>query len=112
MFSLVQEISEKVGLAERKCVLLQADLEDHQALLDKAERAVKMNNAELAEARDRLEEMSCSYAKELADKRQLESGIQSRHAELDDLVRQVKHAEEKAKMAIADAGRIADELRN
>lgn len=36
-----QEIAEKLGLTERKCVALQADLDDHQALLDTAERAAR-----------------------------------------------------------------------
>ena len=50
-------------------------------------------------------------AKASAEKRLLESGVHTKHAELDDLLRQTKNTEEKAKKAMVDAGRLADELR-
>merc|ERR1711879_974811 len=38
-------------------------------------------------------------------------GIHTMHADIDDMLHQAKHSEEKAKKAMADAARLADELR-
>merc|ERR1712203_1012846 len=46
-----------------------------------------------------------------ADKRRLEGAIHTMHAEIDDMLSQAKNSEEKAKKAMADAARLADELR-
>merc|ERR1712043_67592 len=45
------------------------------------------------------------------EKRQLESSVHSMHAEIDDMLQQAKNSEEKAKKAMVDAARLADELR-
>merc|ERR1712228_46133 len=41
----------------------------------------------------------------------LESAIHTMHAEIDDMLQQAKNSEEKAKKAMVDAARLADELR-
>merc|ERR1712083_1154968 len=46
-----------------------------------------------------------------ADKRSMESSVHAMHAEIDDLLHQTKNSEEKAKKAMVDAARLADELR-
>ena len=46
-----------------------------------------------------------------AEKRNLESVIHTKHAEIEDFLQQTKNYEEKAKKAMVDAGRLADELR-
>merc|ERR1712173_211242 len=45
------------------------------------------------------------------DKRQLESAVHGIHAEIDSLLQSAKNSEEKAKKAMVDASRLADELR-
>merc|ERR1712150_229740 len=45
------------------------------------------------------------------EKRQLESAIHTMHAEIDDMLHQAKNSEDKAKKAMVDAARLADELR-
>merc|ERR1711994_739504 len=47
----------------------------------------------------------------MGDKRRLESAIHTMHAEIDDMLHQAKNSEEKAKKAMVDAARLADELR-
>ena len=45
------------------------------------------------------------------DKRQLESAVHTNHAKIDNLLQSAKNSEEKAKKAMVDASRLADELR-
>merc|ERR1712129_19441 len=46
-----------------------------------------------------------------ADKRSLEGAVHTLQAEIDDMLHQAKSSEEKAKKAMVDAARLADELR-
>merc|ERR1719346_947939 len=55
--------------------------------------------------------MTTINSKAGADKRRLESAIHTMHAEIDDMLAQAKNSEEKAKKAMADAARLAYELR-
>jgi chromosome segregation ATPase len=106
-----QEITEKAGLAERKANALQAELEESRALLDSADRSKRQADLELAEARAAVNDMTAINSKASAEKRHLESAIHTMHAEIDEMLRQAKNSEEKAKKAMIDAARLADELR-
>ncbi|TRY69090.1 hypothetical protein TCAL_09345 [Tigriopus californicus] len=106
-----QEISERGGLAERKANALQGELEEARALLDSADRGKKQADMELAEARGAVNEMTNVNNRANSDKRRLESVIHTLHAEIDDMLHQAKNSEEKAKKAMVDAARLADELR-
>merc|ERR1712241_1025568 len=55
--------------------------------------------------------MTSVNSKASAGKRALESSIHTMHAEIDDTLHEAKNSEEKAKKAMIDAGRLADELR-
>merc|ERR1719419_1406138 len=55
--------------------------------------------------------MSSINSKAGAEKRHLESAVHTMHAEIDDMLHQAKNSEEKAKKAMIDAARLADELR-
>jgi myosin heavy chain 6/7 len=106
------QISEKAGLAERRANALQGELEESRSLLDSADRGKKQSEMELAEARGAVNEMTSINSKASAEKRFLESGIHTMHAEIDDMLQQAKNSEEKAKKAMVDAARLADELRS
>merc|ERR1719189_1928234 len=45
-------------------------------------------------------------------KRRVEGALHTMQAEIDDLLHQAKNSEEKAKKAMVDAARLADELRS
>merc|ERR1712073_34279 len=105
------EISEKAGLAERKANALQGELEESRALLDSADRSKKQCDMELAEARAAVNDMTTINSKAASEKRHLESAVHTVHAEIDDMLHQAKGSEEKAKKAMVDAARLADELR-
>merc|ERR1712036_23104 len=106
-----REIAEKAGLADRRAGALQGELEEARALLDSADRGKKQADMELAEARGAVNDMTNINSKAGSDKRSLESVIHTMHAEIDDMLHQAKNSEEKAKKAMVDAARLADELR-
>ena len=106
-----QEIAERAGLAERKANALQGELEESRALLDSADRAKKQCDMELADSRAAVNDMTTVNSKASSDKRRVESAIHTMHAEIDDMLQQAKNSEEKAKKAMIDAARLADELR-
>merc|ERR1712117_55052 len=105
------EISERAGLADRRANALQGELEEARALLDSADRAKRQTDGELSEARGAVNEMTSINSKASADKRRVESVIHTLHADIDDALHQAKNSEEKAKKAMVDAARLADELR-
>merc|ERR1712117_265551 len=105
------ELAEKSGLADRRGAALLAELEESNALLDSASRGKKQADAELVAARGSVNDMTAINGKAAADKRKLESAVHTLHAEIDDALTQAKASEEKAKRAMVDAARLADELR-
>merc|ERR1739848_252266 len=106
-----RELGEKAGLADRRANALQGELEEARALLDSADRGKKQADMELSEARGAVNDMTTINSKAGSDKRHVESAIHTMHAEIDDMLHQAKNSEEKAKKAMADAARLADELR-
>merc|ERR1712129_486888 len=89
----------------------QAELEESRALLDSADRGKKQADMELVEARGSVNDMTTINSKAASDKRRMESAVHTLHAEIDDSLAQAKSSEEKAKRAMVDAARLADELR-
>merc|ERR1712197_236343 len=62
-------------------------------------------------ARVSVNDLTTVNARLANDKRQLESAVHTVHAEIDSLLQSAKNSEEKAKKAMVDAARLADELR-
>ena len=106
-----KEITENCGLAERRANALGGELEESRSLLDSADRGKKQAECELAEARSAVNDMTTINSKAGGEKRHIESAVHTMHAEIDDMMHQAKNCEEKAKKAMIDAARLADELR-
>merc|ERR1719193_811009 len=106
-----QEITEKANLAERRAQALSGEMEEARALLDSAERGKRQTEAELTESRNAVNEMNAINSKASSEKRHVEGVVHTMHAEIDDMLAQAKNSEEKAKKAMVDAARLADELR-
>merc|ERR1712038_857362 len=81
-------------------------------LLDSAERGKRQTEAELSDARSAVNEMGTINSRANSDKRRVEGALHTMQAEIDDLLHQAKNSEEKAKKAMVDAARLADELRS
>merc|ERR1719507_1218560 len=108
---LRQEMAEKASPAERRANALQGEMEEARSLLDSAERGKRQTEAELNEARAAVNEMTTINTRAGAEKRCLEAAVHTMQAEIDDMLHQAKNSEEKAKKAMVDAARLADELR-
>merc|ERR1719365_554615 len=106
-----QELTEKGSLADRRANALAGEMEEARSLLDSADRGKRQTEAELAEARNAVNEMTSINSRASADKRSVEGQVHTLHAEIDDMCHQAKNSEEKAKKAMVDAARLADELR-
>merc|ERR1719222_358719 len=66
---------------------------------------------ELVDARAAVNEMTSINSRAAAEKRGLEGSVHTLQAEIDDMLHQAKNSEEKAKKAMVDAARLAEELR-
>merc|ERR1712098_281443 len=104
-----QEVAEKASLADRRANALAGEMEEARSLLDSAERGKRQTEAELAESRNAVNEMTSINSKAASDKRSLEGAVHTMHAEIDDMLQQAKNSEEKAKNP--ECARLADELR-
>ncbi|XP_030030426.1 myosin heavy chain, muscle isoform X47 [Manduca sexta] len=102
---------EQLGISERRANALQNELEESRTLLEQADRARRQAEQELGDAHEQLNELSAQNASLSAAKRKLESELQTLHSDLDELLNEAKNSEEKAKKAMVDAARLADELR-
>merc|ERR1712234_81478 len=106
------QITEQVGISERKAASLSGEVEESKALLDGAERAQRQLQGDIADARSAVNNMQTINGRDMTAKRQLESSIHTRQAEVDGMLVAAKNAEEKSKKAMVDAARLADELRS
>merc|ERR1712001_799140 len=61
---------------------------------------------------EQLSDLTCENQAIAGAKRKLESEIQTLHGDLDEMVSEATLSEDKAKKAMVDAARLADELRN
>ncbi|XP_051154577.1 myosin heavy chain, muscle isoform X23 [Leptopilina boulardi] len=105
------EARELLGISERRANALQNELEESRQLLEQADRGRRQAEQELADAHEQLNEISAQNASISAAKRKLEAELQTLHSDLDELLNEAKNSEEKAKKAMVDAARLADELR-
>uniref|UniRef100_A0A336MJ45 CSON000536 protein n=1 Tax=Culicoides sonorensis TaxID=179676 RepID=A0A336MJ45_CULSO len=102
---------EQLGISERRANALQNELEESRTLLEQADRGRRQAEQELSDAHEQLNEVAAQNASISAAKRKLESELQTLHSDLDELLNEAKNSEEKAKKAMVDAARLADELR-
>merc|ERR1712211_194718 len=106
-----QQVSEQVGISERKAAALSGEVEESRALLDSAERAKRQLDMEISDSRNACNEMQVINGREMAAKRGLEGQTHTLQAEIDAMLQAAKNSEEKSKKAMVDAARLADELR-
>ncbi|XP_047492689.1 myosin heavy chain, muscle-like isoform X26 [Penaeus chinensis] len=108
---LASEYREQYGIAERRANALHGELEESRTLLEQSDRGRRQAEAELAEAHDHINDITAQNGSLTVAKRKLEGEMQTLHADLDEMLNEAKNSEEKAKKAMVDAARLADELR-
>uniref|UniRef100_A0A1W7RA59 Myosin heavy chain, muscle n=1 Tax=Hadrurus spadix TaxID=141984 RepID=A0A1W7RA59_9SCOR len=105
------EMREQYHMSERRCNALHGELEESRQLLEQSDRARRSAETELGETHEQLNEASAQASSLSMAKRKLEGEMQALHADLDEMLNEAKQSEEKAKKAMVDAARLADELR-
>ncbi|QQP54482.1 Myosin heavy chain 1, partial [Caligus rogercresseyi] len=100
---LSNEVKEQLGLTERKVNALGGEW--------RSPKLFWRHQSEDSISKEQVSELQVTNQSLLNHKRKLESDINQIQADIDNLLCQSKSAEEKAKRAMVDAGRLADELR-
>jgi len=106
------EYREQYGISERRANALHSELDESRTLLEQSDRARRQAETELADASDQVQQLSEHNSSMATAKRALEAEMQTLHADLDEMLNEAKMSEEKAKKAMLDAARLADELCN
>jgi len=97
--------------ADRRANSMQNALEEARTLLEQADRSRRMTEQELSDTNEQLSDLTCQNQAIAGAKRKLESEMQTLHGDLDEMGNEAHLSEDKAKKAMVDAARIADELR-
>merc|ERR1712042_9830 len=97
--------------SERRANSMQNALEESRTLLEQADRSRRITEQELSDTNEQLSDMTCQNQAIAGAKRKLESEMQTLHGDLDEMASEAHLSDEKAKKAMVDAARLADELR-
>merc|ERR1712218_362782 len=97
---------------ERRANSAQNALEEARTLLEQADRGRRMTEQELSDTNEQLSDLTCTNQAIAGAKRKLESEMQTLHSDLDEMANEAHLSDDKAKKAMVDAARLADELRN
>merc|ERR1712012_1209427 len=97
--------------AERRANSMQNALEEARTLLEQADRSRRITERELSDTNEQLSDLTCNNQAIAGAKRKLESEVQTLHGDMDEMASEAQLSDEKAKKAMVDAARLADELR-
>ncbi|XP_066265403.1 myosin-16-like [Branchiostoma lanceolatum] len=106
-----EDLKDQIAIKERYCNSMASEIETLRSQLDEVDRIRKIAEVQLAEANDRLNELTTQNSGLVAQRRKLEGDIHTIQSELEEQVSSQRQAEEKAKRAISDAARLAEDLR-
>merc|ERR1712106_489315 len=109
--NLASEYREQFSVCERRGNANHGELEESRTLLEQSDRGRRQAEADLADGHEQVQNMSSANGLLTVAKRKLEGDLHTLHADLDEMLNEAKHSEEKAKKAMVDAARLADELR-
>ncbi|XP_037787098.1 myosin heavy chain, muscle-like [Penaeus monodon] len=105
------EYRDQCCIAERRAGALAGELEESRTLLEQSDRGRRQAEAELAESQAQVSDLNAQNSSLVLSKRKLEGEMQTLQADLDEMLNEARNSEEKAKKAMVDAARLADELR-
>jgi chromosome segregation ATPase len=106
-----QSIRDEITASERRNALLGGEIEELRAQIDVLEKTRKMAEGELHEATDRISDLTATNSSLMATKKKLEADMQALHGDFEEQVNELRLAEDQTKKAMADAARLAEELR-
>merc|ERR1712227_30012 len=105
------KMRENLIQSERKAHATQNELEESKTQLEHSDRNRRAAEQELSDVLEQLSDATLQNQALQASKRKLESEMQTLHADLEEMLGETRLSEEKAKKAMIDAARLADELR-
>ncbi|KAL2100734.1 hypothetical protein ACEWY4_002495 [Coilia grayii] len=106
-----EELREQYSLQERRLSLLQTEMEEIRSGLEASERSRKVLEQELIEVTERHNELNVQNQSLTIIKRKMEADMTRIMNENEELISEFRAADERAKKAITDASRMAEELR-
>ncbi|XP_072168144.1 myosin-16-like isoform X1 [Diadema setosum] len=106
-----EDVHDQLVMIERRYNSLMTEVEEIRATLEQTERSRKLAEGDLADANDRLAEVSAQNHVISNQRRKAEAELQTMTAELEEAINEARNNDDKAKKAISDATRLADELR-
>jgi len=109
--NIASEYRDQFTVAERRANALHGELEESRTLLEQSDRGRRQAEADLADVHEQYQTLYNQNNSLSILKRKLESEYQTMSADLFDMMNDAKASEEKAKKAMVDAARLADELR-
>ncbi|ROT68718.1 myosin heavy chain type a [Penaeus vannamei] len=110
---LASEYREQYGIAERRFNALYGELQESRTLLEQSDRGRRHAETELHDAHEQINNLTSTNAALTAPRGSLREKCRlSRYADLEEMLSEAKNSEEKAKKAMLDAARLADELRS
>merc|ERR1711878_64582 len=105
-------IRDQLLASDRRANHNQNALEEARTLLEQADRGRRMTEQELSDTNEQLSDLTCTNQAIAGAKRKLESEMQTLHGDLDEMANEASLSDDKAKKAMVDAARLADELRS
>merc|ERR1711970_1155783 len=108
--TLASELREQFSIAERRGNSLYGELEESRTLLEQSDRGRRQAEADLADTNEQYTDLMNQHNSLSITKRKLESEYQTMSADYADMFSDAKVSEDKAKKAMVDAARLADEL--
>merc|ERR1719431_1147020 len=102
---------EQLIQAERKSHAVRNQLEETKTQLEHADRQRRSAEQELSDVMEQVADCTLQNQHLQSNKRKLDSEMQTMHADLEEMLNESRLAEDKAKKAMIDAARLADELR-
>uniref|UniRef100_A0A8C5WKV3 Myosin heavy chain 3 n=1 Tax=Leptobrachium leishanense TaxID=445787 RepID=A0A8C5WKV3_9ANUR len=106
-----EDLKEQLALVERRNNLLTSEIEELRAALEQTERSRKIAEQELLDTTERVQLLHSQNTSLINTKKKLETDVSQLQGEIEDVSKEAKEAEEKAKKAITDAAMMAEELK-
>ncbi|KAI0987251.1 hypothetical protein GJ496_003370 [Pomphorhynchus laevis] len=108
----LQQACDAAASAERRALLLGGEVEELRITVEQCDKARRSAEMQLSETVEHVGELSSLNANLASQKSQLENTLSSMQADLDEAVSELKASEENHRRAMADAAKLAEELRS
>uniref|UniRef100_A0A0N4ZL86 Myosin head n=1 Tax=Parastrongyloides trichosuri TaxID=131310 RepID=A0A0N4ZL86_PARTI len=106
-----EDLQDQLSNSEKRCQALSAEKDELARVAEAAERARRNAEQELMEMREVINDLNNQLASQIGIRKKIEGDLIALQTEFDEVVINYKNAEENLKKAVADAAKLAEELR-